>query len=109
MHSGFKGTRIGLNRVAVAGNVINYEIAFIDSEGFTHGTIRHTEPLSDTESPIGKKVDELATLLINKAAAMHFERPAGTEVIPSTGGVRGIAEALGDTGVAADEPEGTPG
>lgn len=108
MHSGFKGTRIGLTSFNLKEKMLNYEIAFIDSDGVTHATMRHATALIEG-SELNKKVEELATMLIGEGAKMHFDSPAGEVARSAVGGTRGIAEALGDTGVSADEPEGTPG
>jgi hypothetical protein len=107
MHAGFKGTRLGLTGLSVQGNVIGYEISFIDQDGVTHATMRHSHTLVDG-SEINTKIDELAGLLLKEAARMHFEQPAGddAQAVRST---RGIAEALGYSGTPSDEPDGTPG
>ncbi len=110
MHSGFKGTRLGISEMILKDGKINYELQFIDSEGVVHAIMRHTRPLGE-DGPLTTKVDELVTLLLGEAAVMHFTSPAGSGdfgTAPS-GGPDGIAEALGSTAAAPDEPEGTSG
>ncbi len=109
MHSGFKGTRLGVSELVVRGQHIIYEIQFIDTDGVVHGTMRHSHPY-DGESEISRKVDDLITTLLNTAATMHFASPSGGQPTPMTGGTSGgIAEALGATPTAPDEPDGAPG
>jgi hypothetical protein len=112
MHSGFKGTRIGLSSLSMADNRIDFEIMFIDSEGVVHGRMRHTRMLG-SESDINTKADALITALLNEVAAMHYTSPASniaaSDLASGGGGAVGLAEALGAAPSAPDEPEGTPG
>jgi hypothetical protein len=94
--------------MSVRENIINYEISYIDSDGVSHGTMKHAHSIVEG-SDVHKKMDELAGLLLGQAAKMHFESPAGETVRAPAGGIRGIAEALGYSGVPSDEPDGTPG
>lgn len=108
MHSGFRGSRLGISEVILREGHIVYEVQYIDEDGVVHGTMRHTHPY-DNESELGAKADELITTLLDMAAKMHFASPSGR---PSalTGGVSGgIAEALGAAAPTSDEPDGAPG
>lgn len=104
MHSGFKGSRIGVNSVLMSGQTISYEIAFIDDDGITHGTLRHTIP-AEGDSDITQKADALITALIHRAAKIHFSQPG---VPNATKDVNDLAHALGALSPEGDEPDGTP-
>lgn len=111
MHSGFKGTRIGITELILKDSFINYEISFIDSEGVVHARMRHHRAVAEG-SDMNTKVDALVTALLNEAALMHYASPATATPasdLASGGENRGIAETLGAGATAPDEPEGTPG
>lgn len=105
MNSGFKGSRIGVHTVTISGVSIVYEITFVDDDGVTHATMRHSSSI-EADPVIAEKVDALVTVLINRAASAHFTKPA-TSSDPLQGGTYDIATALGATSVEADEPDGT--
>lgn len=110
-HGGFKGTRVGVSKVEIGTSTLTYEILFVDQDGVTHGMMRHSIPL-DGESAISKKAEELSTLLIDRAARIHFSRPSGVDASdPFVSGESsgGIGEALGATGTPSDEPVGSQG
>lgn len=111
MHSGFKGTRLGITELILRENKIIYELSFIDSEGVVHARMRHTRAIG-VESDINTKVDDLITALLNEAAAMHYTSPAAGSApldLAPPGAQVGIAEAMGVAATAADEPDGTQG
>lgn len=110
MHSGFKGTRLGLTELLLKDNRIDYEITFVDSEGVVHGRMRHSYSLI-MDSEVNTKVDALVTALLYETAKVHFVSPSGavSDLGVGGGGAGGLAEAMGAAPGAADEPEGTPG
>ena len=104
MHNGFKGSRIGVNSVSMSGQTISYEIAFIDDDGITHGTLRHTIP-ADGDPEIAQKADAFITALIHRAARVHFSQPNVSGAAKET---NDLAHALGTSSSETDEPDGTP-
>lgn len=109
MNAGFRGTRIGINSVTLSGTTISYEIAFIGEDMVTHGLMRHTIPL-DANPEIAKTADALITMLIARAAMIHFAQPTNSDGVPVTQkGSYGIAEALGHVSAETDEPDGAQG
>ena len=104
MHSGFKGTRIGVNSVSMTGQTISYEISFIDDDGITHGTLRHTIP-AEGDPEITQKADAFITALIHRAARVHFAQP---NVASAPKDTNDLAHALGAAAPESDEPYGTP-
>lgn len=109
MNSGFKGVRLGLRSLTLKESVIAYEVAFLSDDGVLHGIMQHSL-LSGGNEEIDQKVQELATLLLNRAAALHFTSPGSRT---DSGGLLtqgashgGIAEALEHSGSSLDEPGG---
>lgn len=110
MNTGFRGTRLGLRKLALNDSVLSYEVAYVSEDGVVHGLMEHSLMVG-AETEIDSKIDELCTLLLKKAAALHFDSPESTnrgELLTgrSHGGLR---ESLEDPSQASDEPGSAEG
>lgn len=110
MNSGFRGNRIGVTRLTLVGTTVECDIAFVDQDGVTHGTMRHSFP-AEADEAIAGGVNALVMAVINKLSGIHFAQPEGSgpKDLAPKGSSYGIAEALGAAGAETDEPDGAQG
>ncbi len=112
MNGGFKGTKLGMRSMTLSNGTIAYEVGFLSEDGVLHATSKHHVPV-EADPNIKLKVDELADLLLKKAAAIHYTSPAGGsaagELATQGESHGGIAEALADSTTSTDEPGGPQG
>ena len=109
MHTGFKGTRIGLHQLTLIGETLSYEVTFIDEDGVTHGIMRHSIP-AGADPAIDNAVNTLVTELIRKTAQAHYTQPsAAFDLSPTPTGIDDLRTALGDPNPEADEPSSSQG
>lgn len=106
MHGGYRGTRVGVHTLTITGNLLSYEVAFVDEDGITHGIMRHTIPL-EADVAVQNAANALVTELIKKAARTHYTQPSGFDSTPTSTGTDDLRTALGNPNPEADEPSGT--
>jgi hypothetical protein len=108
MHTGYRGTRVGVHTLTITGNLLSYEVAFVDEDGVTHGIMRHTIPI-DADPAVQNAANALVTELIKKAARAHYTQPSGFDSTSTPTSTDDLRTALGNPHTEADEPPGAQG
>lgn len=103
MASGFKGSSVFIRTLTLSGAATGaelvFEVLFLDSEGVTHGVMKHrVDPTSESE--IGAAAQELLSAVTRWAERTHFS--SASRSASREGTAHGIAEAMsGAVGDAA--------